>query len=152
MPRNHEDELSEFDARHHRLRQEFSAYRLRTRREAQDAAQRSRDETVADLVEVLDDCDRALETLDGQAAESIQVLASTVAGRFRSLGYEPFGEEGDVFDPEMHAALAAQPGDREDGTILRVHKRGWARADGTVIRPAMVIVCQNDHEQGEAET
>ena len=57
-----------------------------------------------------------------------------------SVGIEAYSPRGERFDPEHHEAMAQQPVEgAETGTVVEVYQQGW-RKDGTVIRPARVVV------------
>jgi molecular chaperone GrpE len=55
-----------------------------------------------------------------------------------------------MFDPNVHEAVAQEPGE-EEGRILRVHRRGFMLRD-RLLRPATVVVAkaalENDGEEG----
>ena len=53
-------------------------------------------------------------------------------------GIEQFDPSGDKFDPSEHEALSVR-NDGEPGVVLEVVERGY-RANGTVLRPARVVV------------
>ena len=54
-------------------------------------------------------------------------------------GVEPFDPEGDAFDPTEHEALSVRRRTGEPGIVLDVVEKGY-RANGTVLRPARVVV------------
>ena len=53
-------------------------------------------------------------------------------------GIEQFDPSGDKFDPSEHEALSVR-NDGEPGVVLEVVESGY-RANGTVLRPARVVV------------
>ena len=53
-------------------------------------------------------------------------------------GIEQFDPSGHKFDPSEHEALSVR-NDGEPGVVLEVVERGY-RANGTVLRPARVVV------------
>ena len=53
-----------------------------------------------------------------------------------------------MFDPRRHEAIAVEAGAGADGSIMRVHRTGWERADGYILRPAMVTVLKGSTEPG----
>jgi molecular chaperone GrpE len=56
------------------------------------------------------------------------------------VGIESFAPGGEQFDPEQHEAIAQQPFDGIDsGKVAEVYQQGY-RLNGTVIRPARVVV------------
>ncbi len=59
--------------------------------------------------------------------------------QLRAEGASVFGAAGEVFDPRVHEAVGMAPG-ANPGRILRVESPGVALEDGTVVRPARVLV------------
>jgi molecular chaperone GrpE len=59
----------------------------------------------------------------------------------KSLGLQPFGAEGDFFDPSQHESVGQSAGDEKGtgGLIVDVVRRGWKLGE-RVLRPAKVIV------------
>lgn len=101
---------------------------------------------VADLLEAVDDLDRALEHAQASpAAEPIVRGLAIARDRFVAMlernGVERVALEGTVFDPNLAEALAVEPvADAElDGTVVRVVRPGYRLGD-RVIRPARVTV------------
>jgi molecular chaperone GrpE len=68
------------------------------------------------------------------------LVRDEIVAALARVGVEAFSPEGEAFDPHQHEAMASQPAeDAEAGTILQVYQRGY-RIDGTVLRPARVVV------------
>jgi molecular chaperone GrpE len=58
------------------------------------------------------------------------------------VGIQPFSPQGEPFDPNEHEAMVQQPAEgAESGTVLEVYQQGY-RINGTVLRPARVVVAQ----------
>ena len=56
-------------------------------------------------------------------------------------GAEPIGRVGEHFDPARHEAVALRPGNgKPDDTVLAVPQVGYRLDDGTLVRPARVVV------------
>jgi molecular chaperone GrpE (heat shock protein) len=100
------------------------------------------------FLDVVDDCDRALEHVGpGQddVGAGIEQLRRRLLDGFTHAGYEPFCEVGDAFDPSLHEALSVEAGLGEEGSVLRVHRRGWCCED-RLVRAASVTVVQSGPE------
>jgi molecular chaperone GrpE len=120
--------------------------RKRTAREIAMEIRRDRDELLGEFMKVVDNLERALGTeqsehnawYDGMVAIHDQML-----DLLRRNGAVPFCAAGDQFDPNRHEAVGKMemPG-FEAGVILEVMERGYEAEDGTIIRPAKVIVAQ----------
>jgi molecular chaperone GrpE len=135
-----------------RTKADFENYRRRTAREAAAAQQRGIVKLAQELLPAVDDLDRAVAAAQIPAAEEGQDGAGTLvsglklvhAGVIAALsrvGIEPYSPVGERFDPEHHEAIAQQPVQgAEPGTIVEVYQRGYRLHDGSVVRPARVVV------------
>jgi molecular chaperone GrpE len=121
--------------------------RKRFDREVGAARIAERDRAAIELNTLLDDLDRALDYVRA-GADRDAVIAGLEAVRERaitvlsSLGYQRFEATGERFDPARHDAIGrAEVDSAEPGTVVSVLRPGFER-DGTVVRPAAVIVAQ----------
>lgn len=131
---------------------ELKRQRDRLKQEVEEAHLRGRDDAAMSLVELVDDCDRAIELMHSSSDNSkvlagVEQLRKRAIQRFEEVGLVSFGEVGDTFDPHLHEAISAEPGWAPDGSIIRVHRRGWRRENGQVVRTAMVTVCKGTPQQ-----
>jgi len=138
------EELEELN----QLRREFEQYRQRTRRQADEARLQGRDAALLDFVGLVDDCDRALELIENvkqqRLLEGVQQLRDKTIRRFIDYGLQPFAQPGEIFDHNLHNAVAVKDTSGANGEIIQVHQRGWMREDGTVVRAASVTVAKNE--------
>ncbi len=66
------------------------------------------------------------------------MIASYIARR--EQGLSEVGQEGDMFDPNVHeAVMREERDDLEDGTITAVFQKGYRLGD-LLVRPALVRV------------
>jgi molecular chaperone GrpE len=127
---------------------EFASYRARARRERETAAKRARHDLIIDLVSLVDDLNRGVETTQDEALVNMR---DQIKQRFVDLGYTPYTVEGDPFDPELHMAIDAVESDQQlENHILECHRLGWKDAEGVVVREATVTVVKTFI--GDAET
>lgn len=127
---------------------DLDAARERIRREAARELELHRRGLLADMLEVLDDLDRALEaaseTRDPQVLlDGVALIRERVLGRLGQLGVSRLEVIGQRFDPRRHEAMAMLPVEdpRADGTVVGVIRDGYAIGD-EVLRPAAVAVGQ----------
>ncbi|KXO99549.1 nucleotide exchange factor GrpE [Tsukamurella pseudospumae] len=120
-----------------RVSAEFANYRKRTAREVVDARAAGKAFVVGELLVVLDDLDRARGHGDLEAGP-LKSVSDKLDGVLKGLGLEPFGAEGDEFDPSIHEAVQHE-GDGADPVLGAVLRQGY-QIDGKVIRNAMVAV------------
>ena len=121
--------------------------RVQNRTEEQIAAAR-RDERVRllkGLGEVLDAVERALQMggAEGAWREGLEAIRSRFVGFLRDQGARLVGEVGEPMDPDIHQAVATvEAGPVEKGHVARVDRPGIVLDDGTVVRPANVVVAR----------
>ena len=124
---------------------EFDNYRKRVDRERKDVAQYAAAEFVQDLLPVVDDFERALQT-DAPGAESyrqgLEIIHRALMEMLRKRGVSPIDAVGTDFDPQIHQAVAYEDApDRRDGEVMEQFTRGYRLGD-KLIRPAMVKVAK----------
>ncbi len=96
------------------------------------------------LVEVHDAVLRSLEqSPDPESAwhKGNEVVLSRIRQELLSAGAQPIGNVGDAFDPRVCEAVASAPSPHLDpGTVVQVVESGFQLEDGTLVRPARVVV------------
>jgi molecular chaperone GrpE len=136
-----------------RTKADFENYRRRSAREAAAAQQRGIVKLAQELLPAVDDLDRAVaaaqvvpgseENQDGTGTlvSGIKLVHAGVIAALARVGIEPYSPLGERFDPQHHEAVAQQPVQGADpGTIVEVYQRGYRLHDGSVLRPARVVV------------
>src|SRR5215204_3535701 len=134
-PRNEYLELAQ------RIQADFENYRKRAAREAAAASERAKSGLVRELLPIVDNLERALASAeDGEQhlAEGVRLVHSELIAVLERNGIEQFNPAGDKFDPAEHEALSVR-NHGEPGLVLDVVEKGY-RANGTVLRPARVVV------------
>jgi molecular chaperone GrpE len=128
-----------------RTQADFINYKRRTDQEQNEERIAAQIALLDQILPVLDDLGRALQSTPPELADQpwvlgIMLVARRLMSALEQLGVRQVGRPGEQFDPRWHEALAmqAQPGARE-GTILQVTRPGYALGE-RVIRPAQVIV------------
>ena len=130
-----------------RLAADLENLRRRTAREVESARQRERENILRGVLEVVDNFERALSAQGAEGnqwLEGMEAIHEQLVGVLRRHGAEPINCAGAAFDPNLHEALAAvpKPG-AEDGVIIEVAQNGYKFADGSILRPARVVVVRN---------
>jgi molecular chaperone GrpE len=124
-----------------RIQADFENYRKRAAREAAAAGDRAKSGLVRELLPIVDNLERALasaEEGEQHLAEGVRLVHSELIAVLERNGIQQFDPAGDKFDPSEHEALSVRS-DGEPGLVLEVVERGY-RANGTVLRPARVVV------------
>lgn len=124
---------------------EFDNYRKRVEREKKDFAQYAAVDFVRDLLPIIDDFERALQT-DAPAADSyrqgLELIHRSLTEMLRKRGVTAIDAVGADFDPQIHQAVAYEEApDRRDGEVMEQFTRGYRLGD-KLIRPAMVKVAK----------
>jgi molecular chaperone GrpE len=126
-----------------RSQADFENYRKRAAREAAAAGERAKSGLVRELLPVVDNLERALasaEESEQHLAEGVRLVHSELIAVLERNGVKQFDPSGERFDPGEHEALSMRPQDgAESGVVIDVVEKGY-RANGTVLRPARVVV------------
>ncbi|HEU4706649.1 MAG TPA: nucleotide exchange factor GrpE [Solirubrobacterales bacterium] len=126
-----------------RTKADFENFRKRVAADVQAAQARGRVEVAREVIEAVDNLERALEAADGDG-EGLRSGVEMVLGGLRETlkrhGIETVDPKGEKFDPNRHEALSAQPVDgTESGVVIEVLQKGYA-LDDQLVRPARVVV------------
>ncbi len=140
-----------------RTRADFENYRKRMAAEAESASARGSAAVARELIEVLDNLERAIEAAGHDPAAVLENGIPEVEGAleqgclltYRDLraglgraGVEAYAPLGEAFDPSWHEALQTQAREgTEPGRVLEVVQIGY-RLGEIVLRPARVVVSE----------
>jgi molecular chaperone GrpE len=125
---------------------EFDNYRKRVERERRERADAAASDLLRDLLLLVDDFDRALQTDAAEQPDAyqrgIELIHKQLMDLLRKRGVTPIEALGTDFDPHLHQAVAheASPGNR-DGEVIEEFRRGYKLGD-RLLRPAMVKVAK----------
>ena len=125
-----------------RLAAEFDNFRKRTVKEKEASYGNGKADTLAKLLPVYDNLERALNqpTEDAAYKKGVELTMAEFEKIFTSLGVEVFGAPGDEFNPELHNAIMhTEDESLGENTISMVFQKG-AKIGDKVIRFAMVQV------------
>ena len=130
-----------------RTRAEIDNIRRRTEQDVEKAHKFALEKFAKDILNTIDNLERALSTSANIEDESIKALFNGVELTLKELlatvarfGVEPVGVVGEVFNPDLHQAISMQPMEGfETNQITTVLQKGYL-LNGRVIRPAMVMV------------
>jgi molecular chaperone GrpE len=138
----------ERDALHDRLLRhaaEFDNYRKRVERERKDTSQYAAVEFLQDLLPIVDDFERALQTDAPGAAsyrQGLEIIHRGLMEMLRKRGVTAVESVGTDFDPQVHQAVSYEEDpERRDGEVTEEFRRGYRLGD-RLLRPAMVKVAK----------
>ena len=129
-----------------RLAAEFDNYRKRIDRERRDQTDAAVAAAVEDLLPVIDNLERALNTPAGTDADSyrqgVELIHRQMLEILRKRGVTPIESVGTDFDPQIHQAVAHESStDHREGEVMEEFGRGYKLGD-RLLRPAMVKVAK----------
>lgn len=143
-----ESQLREAGERALRTQAELENYRKRMQRELTEERRYAVVPLVRDLLSVVDNLERAMETAQAHAAsegsasllEGVKLVASQLEAILKQHQCVRIETVGAPFDPHQHQAIAQEPSDQYPaGTVTRAAQAGYKLHD-RVIRPAQVFV------------
>ena len=129
------------------LRAEFDNYKKQSIKERSDYLKYGSERLITELLEVIDNFDRALatpataENID-TFSQGMQLTSNELKGTLKKFGVEEVPCKGEAFDPTYHEALSSEETDEvEPGHITQVFKGAYKLHD-RLIRPAQVVVAK----------
>ena len=142
-----QNQLDQLQDKHIRLKAEFENFRKRKNKEISSLLQYDGEGVIKNVLPIIDDIERMVDSIEETEAnngesliEGVNILKSKIDRFLEAKNIEPFGEEGEVLDPELHDAMLTQSDKKkEDYTVLNVFEKGYRYYD-KVIRHAQVVV------------
>ncbi|MDV0443363.1 nucleotide exchange factor GrpE [Methanorbis rubei] len=129
----------EANDRYLRLVAEFENYKKRNQRDAENTVRYANEKFARDMVDVLDNFERALKGGDEDLRAGLEQIHKLYLSVLSRNGVEPMNAEGKKFDPINHEAVAHIPSDIPEGMIVDEAIRGYLMHD-KVLRHAKVAV------------
>lgn len=140
--------LVALEDRYLRLAAEFDNYKKRVTREHQKFLLARRDSVIIAWLDVVDSVERALSCSHDRESplyEGIKRIMDQTKTVLARWNLKPVHSTGQPFDPQCHEAMATVPDpNHPNGTITHTERTGYAFEDGTVLRPARVVVAKNE--------
>ena len=139
-----------------RLQAEFANYRKRTSKEMRESCDSGKAELVCKLLPVVDDFERALESLTPDACnqeslKGVRLIYEKLRSVLQAEGLEHLECAGQQFDPNVHeAVVVTRVKEGQDGRVLRDFEKGYA-FKGKLIRPSKVEVAQVEEDDAGRE-
>lgn len=141
-----------------RKQAEFENYRKRVNREIEDLRGAAQADVFAELLPVIDSCEKGLENLPDVADDSrlsafregLELILSGLLGVLSRFEVSEVSGEGSAFDPLIHEAVLSVPAaEGEHGRILEEFRKGY-RIGNRLIRPSQVKVAVETEEAPNA--
>ncbi len=146
-------QLQTYITEHRQSLEEFEQARVRLRRDVSKEVERGKRAILADLLEVVDNLDRAVSAAQsgpGAGSDPNDALASLTRGvglvrdqflaKLAAMGVTRLEALGQPFDAACHEAVTTTPvGADQDGLVVAVTREGYV-VGGEILRPASVVV------------
>jgi molecular chaperone GrpE len=126
-----------------RLAADFENFKKRSERERESTVALANEQFVIDLLEVLDNLDRALKADDAHLREGVNHISHLLNAQLERHGVHPIDSLKKPFNPAEHEAIAHVPSGETAGTIIDEVSRGYRMHD-KVIRYAKVAVSKGN--------
>ena len=125
-----------------RAQADFANYKRWTEQEKEEIGRFANSMLVVNLLPVLDDLERALDSISDELAElgwvdGIRLIERKFRGILETQGLSSIKAVGELFDPYLHEAVRQDKG--EEGMVVEELQKGYKFCD-RVIRPSRVVV------------
>ena len=141
-----DERLAEANREVLRAKAEMENFRKRMQRESDQLLKYSNMPLIRDLLEVMDNLNRAVDAADDDAASNsalkagVEMVSQQLVGVLGKYGCSKVEALGKTFDPNVHEAIAQMPSEEyESGTVMQEVAVGYVLHD-RVVRPTHVIV------------
>ncbi|MEG0391406.1 MAG: nucleotide exchange factor GrpE [Anaerovoracaceae bacterium] len=135
------EEDEDLNTKYLRLMADFQNYKRRSEKERGDIHAYANEKIVNQLLEVMDNFERALNhDSDDNFKEGMVMIFNQLKEVLKKSGVEEIEAENAEFDPNFHNAVMMEDTDAvESGKVSQVLQKGYT-LNGKVIRPSMVKV------------
>ncbi|OIM99791.1 nucleotide exchange factor GrpE [Idiomarina sp. MD25a] len=134
-----------------RTQAEMENVRRRASQDVEKAHKFALEKFANELLTSVDNLERAMQAADTDNAElknfleGIELTYKSLTSTLEKFGVKAVGEEGEVFNPDLHQAMSMQESaEHKNNTIIAVMQKGY-ELNGRLLRPAMVMVARNSN-------
>ena len=135
--------FSELNDRYLRLAADFENFKKRTARDREAITNLANERFAIDIIEVLDNFERAIKTDDAHLREGIVQIQHLLASQLERHGITPLESLKKPFNPAEHEAIAYVPSEEKEGIVVDEVARGYRMHD-KVIRHAKIAVSKGN--------
>ena len=147
-------QLQAFAADHRRALDEFEQAKTRLRRDGAKEVERGKRAVLVELLDVVDNLDRAIAAAQTSAGANeaaltltrgVELVRDQFLAKLAGFGVSRVPAIGQPFDAARHEAVTMTPvqDPAQEGTIVSVVKEGYAIGD-EILRPASVVVGKHE--------
>ncbi|MEE0909466.1 MAG: nucleotide exchange factor GrpE [Bacteroidales bacterium] len=140
--------LEELNKKYLLLYSDFENFRKRKAKEQIDLVMNASEGVIKELLPVIDDYERALQNMESQdnevfakTKEGLELIYNKLMNTLSKKGLKPINAKGEMFDENLHEAIARIPAQNEDekGKVIDETTKGYYLND-KVIRYSKVVV------------
>jgi molecular chaperone GrpE len=131
-----------------RAQAEVQNVRRRAEQDVEKAHKFGQEKLVNDLLPIIDNLERALDTMDAEneafksVIEGVELTLKSFQDTLVRHNIEAVNPVGEPFDPQLHQAMSmVESPDAEPNTVINVFQKGYT-LHGRLVRPAMVVVAK----------
>ena len=136
-----------------RVSAEFDNFKKRSTREMQDGIKYANEKMAGDLLTVVDNLERAIESAalqcgdDDPLLQGVSLVLNDVMKILEKYNVQPIKAFGEPFDPALHQAMMREATDEyPPNTVVREMQKGYLIHD-RLLRPTMVAVSTTTNDQ-----
>ncbi|MBU6153393.1 MAG: nucleotide exchange factor GrpE [Bdellovibrionales bacterium] len=138
-----EKKLKEAEQKHVYLYAEFENFKKRALREQQETIKFGWKNVASNLLEVLDNFERALTFAKPEGDPDLVSGLKMVSQQFKSVlekqGVTEIQTADQAFNPELHEAVGQIPSEKAAGIIVQEQQKGYT-LHGRLLRPSRVLI------------
>lgn len=140
--------LEELNKKYLLLYSDFENFRKRKAKEQMELVMNASEGLIKELLPVIDDYERALQNMESQdnevfakTKEGMELIYNKLVSTLTKKGLKPINAKGEMFDENLHEAIARIPAQNEDekGKVIDETTKGYYLND-KVIRYSKVVV------------
>lgn len=142
-----QQELNELKDKHLRAMAEFDNFKRRNAKERLELMQTAGKDIIIELLDVLDDCERAQQTLEKSQQvsspewEGVLLVFNKLRNKLQLRGLKAIDTTHQPFDADLHEAITEIPAPTEDlkGKVLDEVMKGYLLNDKVIRHPKVVV-------------
>jgi molecular chaperone GrpE len=137
------EKLAHAEDKYKYLYADFENFKKRAFKERQDAMKYGWENVAGELLEVLDNFDRALQfakpETDPNLISGLKMVSQQFISTLAKQGVSEIPAMGQSFNPDLHEAVGQLPSDQPAGTIIQEHQKGYT-LHGRLLRASRVML------------
>lgn len=137
-----EEEIDDLESSLKKVMADFDNYKKRMTKEKKRIREIATEDLVVDLLEIVDDFERALENEDDIDRDGIEMIFNKLVKTLNDHGLSTIDAEKEKFDPMYHECVqSVECENAEKDEIIEVYQKGYM-LNNKVIRPSKVKVAK----------